>query len=80
MVWENMRIFAELMQTGDKMDTNDMALLSGSQPDGMEEDEIKYPLSNQTFEKIITDRKVYVDMNKSTTKVISCLTRSTADS
>ncbi len=61
MVWENMRIFAERMQTGDKMDTNDMALLSGSQTDGMEEDEIKYPLSNQTFEKIITDRKVYVD-------------------
>ena len=49
------------MQTSDKMDTNDMALLSGSQPDGMDEDKIKYPLSNQTFEKIITDRKVYVD-------------------
>ncbi len=61
MVWENMRIFAERMQTSDKMDTNDMALLSGRQPDGMDEDKIKYPLSNQTFEKIITDRKVYVD-------------------
>ena len=48
------------------MDTNDMTFLPGSQPDGMEEDEIKYPLSNQTFEKIIKDKKVYVDKRTKT--------------
>ena len=48
-------------KNGHHTESNEPRLEPGSLPEGMDLEQARYPLGNQTFEEIITDGKYYVD-------------------